>query len=218
MMEELDLLKKDWKKNENSFEQVSEVDIYKMLHKKSSSIVKWIFYISLLELLFGVVLNIVLSFTKYDEQNIAMFKKWGIYNFYIVLSVALYMVVFYFIYKFYLNYKKICVIDNTKLLLTTILNTRKVVKHYVIFNLTSFAVIFVTIFSVGFYHIYIDTMLKKGIEHPEISFKIIAISLLIIIIITSIFTFLFWLFYKVLYGILLKRLFRNYNELKKIDL
>ncbi|WP_396192154.1 hypothetical protein [Flavobacterium sp.] len=218
MMEELDLLKKDWKKNENSFEQVSEVDIYKMLHKKSSSIVKWIFYISLLELLFGVVLNIVLSFTKYDEQNIAMFKKWGIYNFYIVLSVALYMVVFYFIYKFYQNYKKICVIDNTKHLLTTILNTRKVVKHYVIFNLTSFAVIFVTIFSVGFYHIYIDTMLKKGIEHPEISFKVVAISLLIIIIITSVFTFLFWLFYKVLYGILLKRLFRNYNELKKIDL
>jgi hypothetical protein len=218
MMEELDLLKKDWKKNENSFEQVSEVDIYKMLHKKSSSIVKWIFYISLIELLFGVVLNIVLSFTKYDEQNIAMFKKWEIYNFYIVLSVALYIVVFYFIYKFYLNYKKICVIDNTKNLLTTILNTRKVVKHYVIFNLTSFAVIFVTIFSVGFYHIYIDTMLKKGIEHPEISFKVVAISLLIIIIITTIFTFLFWLFYKLLYGILLKRLFRNYNELKKIDL
>ncbi len=218
MMEELDLLKKDWKKNENSFEQVSEVDIYKMLHKKSSSIVKWIFYISLLELLFGVVLNIVLSFTKYDEQNIAMFKKWGIYNFYIVLSVALYMVVFYFIYKFYLSYKKICVIDNTKHLLTTILNTRKVVKHYVIFNLTSFAVIFITIFSVGFYHIYIDTMLKKGIEHPEISFKVVAVSLLIIIIITSVFTFLFWLFYKVLYGILLKRLYRNYNELKKIDL
>jgi hypothetical protein len=61
-------------------------------------------------------------------------------------------------------------------------------------------------------------MLKKGIEHPEISFKVVAISLLIIIIITSVFTFLFWLFYKVLYGILLKRLYRNYNELKKIDL
>ena len=33
MMEELDLLKKDWKKNENSFEQVSETSIYKMIHK-----------------------------------------------------------------------------------------------------------------------------------------------------------------------------------------
>jgi hypothetical protein len=218
MMEELDLLKKDWKKNENSFEQVSEVDIYKMLHKKSSSIVKWIFYISLIELLLGIVINIVLSFTKYDTQSIDLYKKWGVYEFYIVITVFLYAVVLYFIYKFYLNYKKICVIDNTKHLLTTILNTRKVVKHYVIFNLTSFAVIFVTIFSVGFYHIYIDTMLKKGIEHPEISFKVIAVSLLIIIIITSVFTFLFWLFYKVLYGILLKRLYRNYNELKKIDL
>lgn len=218
MMEELDLLKKDWKKNENSFEQVSEVDIYKMLHKKSSSIVKWIFYISLIELLLGIVINIVLSFTKYDSQSIDLYKKWGVYEFYIVITVLLYAVVLYFIYKFYLNYKKICVVDNTKHLLTTILNTRKVVKHYVIFNLTSFAVFFVSIFSLVFYHIYIDTMLKKGIEHPEISFKVIAISLLIIIIITSVFTFLFWLFYKVLYGILLKRLFRNYNELKKIDL
>ncbi len=217
-MEELDLLKKDWKKNENSFEQVSEVDIYKMLHKKSSSIVKWIFYISLIELLFGFVLNIVLSFTKYDEQNIALFKKWEIYNFYILLSVVLYAVVFYFIYKFYLNYKKICVIDNTKQLLSTILNTRKVVKHYVIFNLTSFALIFITIFTVGFYHVYIDTMLEKGVEHPEISLKVVAVSALVIVIITSIFTFVFWLFYKLLYGILLRRLFKNYNELKKIDL
>ena len=29
--------------------------------------------------------------------------------------------------------------------------------------------------------------------------------------------FLFWLFYKLLYGILLRRLQKNYNELKKID-
>ena len=46
-MEELDLLKKYWKKSEDTFEQVSEVEIYKMLHKKSSSIVKWILIISI---------------------------------------------------------------------------------------------------------------------------------------------------------------------------
>ena len=34
-MKELDLLKKDWKKDKISFEQVSEGAIYKMLHKKS---------------------------------------------------------------------------------------------------------------------------------------------------------------------------------------
>jgi hypothetical protein len=217
-MKELDLLKKDWKKDTNSFEQLSESAIYKMIHKKSSSIVKWIFYISLIELLLGFVVNIVFSFTKYDTQSINLYKKWGLYEFYIVITVLIYAVVIYFIYKFYLNFKKICVIDNTKQLLTTILNTRKVVKNYVVFNLASFTIIFITIFSIGFYHIYIDAMLKKGIEHPEISLKIIAIGLLLIIIITAIFTFLFWLFYKLLYGILLKKLFRNYNELKKIEL
>ena len=50
-MDELDLLKKDWKKQEGSFQQISEKEIYGMLHKGSSSIVKWILIISVLELL-----------------------------------------------------------------------------------------------------------------------------------------------------------------------
>ena len=32
-MKELDLLKKDWQKSEASFEQLSEKDIYAMIHK-----------------------------------------------------------------------------------------------------------------------------------------------------------------------------------------
>jgi hypothetical protein len=46
-MKELDLLKKDWKKSTVSFEQISELELYKMIHKKSSSIVKWILIISI---------------------------------------------------------------------------------------------------------------------------------------------------------------------------
>jgi len=53
-MKELDLLKKDWQKSGNSFEQISEGEIYKMLHKKSSSVVKWILIVSILEF---VILN-----------------------------------------------------------------------------------------------------------------------------------------------------------------
>ena len=217
-MEELDLLKKAWQKDTHSFEQVSEMEIYKMLHKKSSSIVKWIFYISLIELSLGFILNIVLSYTKYDTQNIEFIKKWGIYGAYIACSVIMYIVVFYFIYKFYMMYKKISVVDNTKQLLAAIINTRKVVKYYVIFNLSSFAFIFITIMSFGMYHGYIDTMIKKGIAHPLISMKFIIISTLIIIMCTAVLTFLFWLFYRLVYGILLRKLHRNYNELKKIDL
>ena len=56
MMDELDILKKDWKKNENSYTQITEKEIYGMLHKKSSSIVKWILVISILEIAFWSVL------------------------------------------------------------------------------------------------------------------------------------------------------------------
>lgn len=51
-MKELDLLKKDWQKCETSFAPIPKVELYKMLHTKSSSIVKQIFAISALEILF----------------------------------------------------------------------------------------------------------------------------------------------------------------------
>ena len=48
MADALDILKKDWEKTENKFKTFSETDIYKMLQSKSISIVKWIFYISII--------------------------------------------------------------------------------------------------------------------------------------------------------------------------
>jgi hypothetical protein len=217
-MEELDLLKKAWKKDTHSLEQVSEVEIYKMLHKKSSSIVKWIFYISLIELSFGFILNIIMSLTKYDLEGIELLKKWNLYYFHIAITVIVYIVVIYFIYRFYKMYQRISVVDTTKNLLESILKTRKVVKQYVIFNLVTLALVFAVVFSLGLYYGYIDIMLKKGITTPEISTKTILISIAIIVLFTSIVTFIFWLFYRLLYGILLRRLYANYKELKKIDL
>jgi len=216
-MKELDLLKKDWQKN-TAFEQVSESEIYKMLHMKSSSIVKWIFMISIFELGFGLFLGIILSYTKYDEQSILELKKIGVYNYYIAASVLLYIVVFFFIYKFYTMYRKISVDDNAKQLILNILKTRKVVKQYIAFNLASFAVLVIALGGYGIYWGYIDTAIKKGEINPEMPFGIALITILVLVLSTAFFTFLFWLFYKLLYGILLKRLHKNYEELKKIDL
>lgn len=215
-MKELDLLKKDWQKN-NAFEQISEVDIYKMLHKKSSSIVKWIFMISIFELGLGLFLGLILSFTKYDEQSILELKKIGVYDFYIASSFLLYGVVLFFIYKFYFMYRKISAEDNAKQLILNILKTRKVVKQYIAFNLGSFAILVIVLGGYGIYWGYIDAAIKNGDLHPEMPFRIAVISILILVLATAFFTFLFWLFYKLLYGILLKRLLKNYEELKKID-
>ena len=66
-MDELELLKKDWQKGAADFKSYSDTDIYPMLHKKSSSIVKTLFYISICELVFlALSLSIALCpFTIY---------------------------------------------------------------------------------------------------------------------------------------------------------
>jgi len=48
MQDELELLKKDWQKQSEALPKLTAEEIYPMLHKKSSSIVKWIFIISLI--------------------------------------------------------------------------------------------------------------------------------------------------------------------------
>ncbi len=216
MMEELDLLKKNWNKT-NIFEQISESDIYKMLLKKSSSIVKWIFIVSLLELGSGLLIGLSLSFTKYDNESSNLLKKMGIYNYYIITTIILYVVILFFIYRFYQMYKTITVTDNVKKLIQTIIKTRKVVKQYIVFNLSFSAVFFVIILGYSLQLTYIDYAVKHNLN-PEIPIKACLIGIVFIIIVAATFTFFFWLFYKLLYGILLKKLSRNYEELKKIDL
>ena len=59
-MDKLDLLKKEWQSREQNLPKVSQNDIYKMILKKSSTIVKWIFIISIAELLFWIGLNFII--------------------------------------------------------------------------------------------------------------------------------------------------------------
>lgn len=64
MTDELEILKSDWKKRHTELPKLSYNEIYKMLFKKSTTIVKWIFIISIAELLFGG------SFFTYPKINL----------------------------------------------------------------------------------------------------------------------------------------------------
>ena len=217
-MKELDLLKKDWKKNENSFEQISEQDIYKMIHKKSSSIVKWIFIISIIEFSLGIVLSVGLSFTKIEENNTRFFKSLGIYDYVQIFTAIIYVVIVYFIIKFYTMYRKVSTTDSTKLLMQNILKTRKTVNNYILFNLVTVAVFFIAILSFGMKSALSHKMLEDGKHLAEISNSVYIVSFLVILLVTAAVIGLIWLFYRLIYGVLLRRLLANYKELKKIDL
>ena len=213
-MKELDLLKKDWKKNENSFEQVSEVEIYKMLHAKSSSVVKWILIVSILEFLFWSVLTLFLNDDKYQEK----LHEYGIENLIFILNIINYLIVVLFIYLFYKNYKTISTTDSTSQLMTTILKTRRTVHNYIWYNLAVITISIILSMILLFYHNpqFISLLNNAILKGNETIFIIITIgfSLLFIAAIIGIFC----LFYRILYGILLRKLYANYKELKKIDL
>lgn len=213
-MDELELLKKDWQKREADLPKLSYDQIYKMIWKKSSSIVKWIFYISILEFIFWAGINIIFN----DPDSIQELKDLHIHKVIMVLNVVNYAIILYFIYKFYTNYKKISFTDSSKKLMSTILKVKRTVTQYVWFNL----IIFTTYLIINMYGV-----LLYGPEGKEIveaasqdgnSTAFWAMVIAISVVFTAIILFLIWLFYKLLYGILLKRLRENYNELKKLEI
>ena len=204
-MDELDLLKKDWKKQESSFQQIGEKEIYGMLHKRSSSIVKWILIISILEFLILRILDLSIFL---DNDYSKRMKENHIYDFEKIVTIFNFVILLVFIYFFYQNLKTINSSSSVKKLMQDIINTRKIVKYYVWYNLV----------LVGFTSaivIYCQFMYDKNINQLYDKYEMFLIlgGFFFVLIIL----FLFWLFYKLLYGILLRRLQKNYNELKKID-
>jgi len=204
-MDELELLKKDWKKQEGSFQQIGEKEIYGMLHKGSSSIVKWILIISILEFLFLRILDITIFL---DDDYSTKMKEHHIYDFEKIIIVFNLIVLLVFIYYFYKNLKTINASSSVKKLMKDIINTRKIVKLYVWYNLILAGITSaVAIFSQFMY----DKTINKLYDKHQIFFIFGGFIFITIILL------LFWLFYKILYGILMKRLQKNYDELKKID-
>jgi len=214
MMDELDILKKDWKKNENSFNQLTEKEIYGMLHKKSSSIVKWILVISILEIAFWSVLG----FFTADDNYLKTLEQYHLRDVMPIITTLNYAVILFFIYLFYKNYKTINTTDTVKQLMHTILKTRKTVQNYVWYNLimTFFSMVLVVVFQLK-YDRNIEKVFKNMSTTMDSNLFYLMVTFFYIIVILVVIGFI-WLFYRLIYGILMKRLNNNYKELKKIDL
>ncbi len=206
-MDELELLKNDWKKRENEFPKVSYNEIYKMILKKSSSIVRWIFIISILEFILWATIDIALRFNeKYSKLTLKLNQDFD--SFFMFTSVLSYCVLFYFIIRFYFNYRKIKTTDSVKILMCNILRSRKTVKYYIWVNLSFFALIsFITIgYQVNFKE---QLILEKGAIY-----LIIIVAIVLVILSISVIA----LFYRLIYGFLTRKLKKNYEELERLEI
>ena len=209
-MEELDLLKKDWKRNENSYKQLSEEEIYKMRHRNSSSLVKWILVISIIEVILWTLISVFYSTDDYlqslNHQELIIYFQ--------TLEYLNYAVILVFIYLFYKNYRNITTTSTTKQLMHDIIKTRKTVQYYVWYNLSMIVLGLASGFWLAFTFSPQVGILKEKMEADE---KYMAITIGVLLVSVLIAVGIFWLFYRLLYGILLRKLLVNYRELKKID-
>ncbi|MCH9660666.1 MAG: hypothetical protein K0U54_07115 [Bacteroidetes bacterium] len=209
-MDQLEALKKEWQAAEHVFPKLTAKDIYPMLLKKSSSVLKWIVVISLAELAFWTILAFFIPESSKDFNS-----EMGLQTVFTWINVINYIIVFVFIYLFYRNYQKIQVTQTIKNLMKHILEARKTVHYFVYYNIGLAALMLI---GINLYYSFnkekLSTILNSndtfGALPPE---TFINVNIVVGIAVIGGLILFYWL----LYGLLLRRLKRNYKELKKIE-
>lgn len=214
-MDELELLKKDWETSSKNYREFNKEELYKLIYKRSSSIVKWIFIISLLE--FGFWTLISLSFN--GSEDLKKIQSYDVNYILYPLTILGYVVLIYFFYVFYKNYKTISATDNTKMLMERILKTRRTVRHYVIFNLVFMCIsivigVYIELTNNPEVQILLNRIESEGDGNITVFYLIVVgLSIVAMALVSAVLIG----FYYLIYGLLLKRLKSNYKDLKELE-
>ncbi|MDC0870767.1 hypothetical protein OAP87_05340 [Flavobacteriaceae bacterium] len=205
--------KKVWKNQPEEKNKISALEIYKMTQSKSNSIVKWIFIIGLLEFVFWFAINYLCT----KNGALEPYEKLKLISFIENFNYFHYVVVVLFLILFYRNFSLISTVDDTKTLMKNILLVRKTVKWYVYYNLIN-VVIFTIILNILIFNTPDGINILSGIDNESFNQEhMMSVFIIAQIVVIAIMILILWLFYYLLYGILLKKLNKNYTELTKLN-
>lgn len=216
---DIDSFKKSWQ-DQTIADGYNQEDIEKMLNKKSRNYVKYILWISIAEFFVFGMINFITLFSsnfhtdftsilnrlQIKNQSQVEFSLDRIYNW---MKVASLVITGIFVIIFYINYKRINVEANLRKFITHIIAFKKTVNLFIISNIV---LLLLVIGCFTTFIIYTMRLQKIHIDNPTFWGLIsgVTVSLLICII-------LILLYYKIAYGIILKRLSKNLNQLEAID-
>lgn len=205
-MKELEDLKNKWAKQDFS-QSYSKEEIKGFLQKKSTHSIKWIFYLSIVE--FVLYLSFPLLVPNYIK-SFDYYKSLNLFEFSIVTTVLGYVLLLYFMWHFFQNYKKISVANSIKDHLSAILNTRRAVNHYFYFNVAILIIFTIVVLVAALERD--KNMIALQEENNSLIMIIFMIGILIAIILG-----LFGLLYYFVYGRFLRPLKNNEKELLRIE-
>ena len=204
-MDELELLKKDWKENKSDdFKNYTEQELFAMTKKRSVSIAKWVFIIALLELGFWFLIVYLMPSSSEDKYQDIPFVD-VVFNVMDIISILL---PFVFIGSLlYLNFK-IRTEENPKKLMEKILLMKKCIQWYIRIFLGEVALFFIISMALSFYTNYYI------LEGEELVALFVSVMLIVFIFILVLFL---RFIYHLVYGKLLHKLKQNYEELSRME-
>lgn len=181
---------------------------------------KFIFWVSVAEFALFLILNISAwlrhengdaYFTQLSQLGIQINEnvKATFHNIYFVFKMISLLIILFYVWVFFRKYKKIDVESNLKSFILQIISFKKSVNRFILVNILFLLcfLLLITLFPV----IYIQQ------QHIQISDSKYAGFIVGIIISCIVCVLLILLYYKLIYGILMKKLSRNLQQLKNIE-
>lgn len=216
---DLDSFKKTWQEQPVQ-PKYDSTEILQMLNRKSRNYVKYIFWISVAEFLFFSVLGLFYFFQDEESDSFRkILEKLGAQkapeietNFdhaYLAIKILSLLITAYFVLKFYQNYRKIKIEENLKGLIIRIIKFKKTVNAFILISI-ALLIAFTFVFTAFIFYILNSQNVK-----PDNSNLIIVI--IGIIVSTVLCVLLIWLYYRLVYGIIIRKLDRNLKQLKDIE-
>ena len=203
----MDELKNIWANQDLSSNQVESEKLQKLMNQKSKSLAFWILGISIIEF---ILANTPLLFMDMESTN-EYYRVTGMEQFMNVVNIITYSISGIFILLFYLNYKKIDINQSVKDLMRSIVNTRKVVKYYIYYNLGGISIVY-SIFLVKIFSNK-ENFINFTQADPNQVDAMYLPSLITMIVLLAFVVGLVALFYHFTYGYILRKFMRNYKEL-----
>ena len=214
-MDELELLKKDWKENKSDdFKNYTEQELFAMTKKRSVSIAKWVFIIALLELGFWFLIGYLMPSSSEDKEYYEVLNNTPLIKgiLYVLGEFATYLPYVFIGLLLYLNFK-IKREENPKKLMEKILLMKKCIQWYIRIFLGEIVVFFFISMILTFY-IKFRTLEGAELEELYLFAFVMFIPLLMIIFIFALFL---RFIYHLVYGKLLHKLKQNYEELSRME-
>ena len=205
-MKELEDLKNKWAEQDFS-QSYSKEEIKNFLQKKSTHSIRWIFYLSIAEFL--LYLSFPLLVPNYLD-SFDYYKSLNLYEFSITTTFLGYVLLLYFMWRFFQNYKNISVANSVKNHLSAILKTRRAVNQYFYFNI-AILIVFTIVVLIAALRLD-ENIIALQEESNSFLMMIFMIGILIAIILG-----LFGLLYYFVYGRFLRPLKKNEKELLRME-